>query len=395
MDLMPGIVRRWERDQSEHDGEPGVGRPHRRLAARHDQVPAPDGPDRHPGAGRLARRPARADRRRHDRRLDHPQPGAPAGRAGDQRLETGFQRAGRKETAARILQPPGTPPSGLPLPPPAGRLVVDNLFFKHANSQKPVAEGRQLRCPSGRGGGGDRPLGRRQIDPGPAAGRAASRRPPERCGWTARRSSTGGATISDGYLGYLPQDVELFSGTVAENIARLRTPDASAVVAAAQLADCHDMILRLPDGYDTEIGDGGAMLSGGQRQRIGLARALYGKPEAGGPGRAERQPRHRRRRCPESGHRGPERAGGYRRRDRPPSQHPVAGRAHPGAARWPGCHVRPPGGRDRSAEAPACAADSTPAQAIAAAQTPARLRRRPRRRCGSSRPKRPSERDRP
>jgi ATP-binding cassette subfamily C exporter for protease/lipase len=80
------------------------------------------------------------------------------------------------------------------------------------------------------------------------------------------------------FVGYIPQNIELFEGTVAENIARMGVPDSERVTEAARITGTHDLILRLPKGYETRIGEGGAKLSGGQRQRVALARAFYGIP---------------------------------------------------------------------------------------------------------------------
>jgi PrtD family type I secretion system ABC transporter len=165
----------------------------------------------------------------------------------------------------------------LALPAPKGRLEIEHLTYAFAPQKAPLLRGVSLTLFAGESLGIMGPsasgkttllrllLGLRQAQAGIVRldGADISR-------WD--RESLGRA------VGYLPQDVELFAGTISENIARLQQPDPDAVVRAAKLAQAHDLILQLPEGYDTDIGEGGCLLSGGQRQRIALARALYGDP---------------------------------------------------------------------------------------------------------------------
>lgn len=165
------------------------------------------------------------------------------------------------------------------LPEPKGRVAFDKVYFAPYGHSKPVINGISF-----------------NIEPGEilgVIGPSASGKSTTAKLMTGVWKPNSGAVRLDGadvyhwkrgsfgkYVGYLPQDIELFAGTVRENIARMN-PDADdeAVVKAAKDANAHDMILALPLGYSTEIGEGGAMLSAGQRQRLGLARAFFGSPK--------------------------------------------------------------------------------------------------------------------
>ena len=172
-----------------------------------------------------------------------------------------------------------TPATGeaMSLPKPAGHISIEGVAFVPPGAQEPILRGVTCEILPGDTVGliGPSASGKTTL----ARVMVGSWRP------TAGHARLDGADVfvwdaadRGRYIGYMPQDVELFDGPVRENIARMGEPDGDAVVAAAQLAGVHDLILHLPDGYETFIGDGGAKLSGGQRQRIALARALYGDP---------------------------------------------------------------------------------------------------------------------
>ena len=185
-------------------------------------------------------------------------------------------RSAWKRLDALLSSTPNADP-GLSLPTPQGALAVERVVFGLKVGEKAILRGVSFSLEPGESLG--------LIGPS-AAGKSTLARL-----MVGVWKSTTGAVRLDGadivtwprerlgpHIGYLPQDVELFAGTVAENIARLGEPDSAAVLRAAQRAGVHELILRLPKGYDTEVGDAGTALSPGQRQRIGLARALYGDP---------------------------------------------------------------------------------------------------------------------
>lgn len=163
------------------------------------------------------------------------------------------------------------------LPDPQGHIQLENAVVTPPGSRLPVIKGISLVIGKGDivgvigpSGAGKSTLARAILGIWPTSNGAIRLDGAEIFNWD--REHLGG------FIGYLPQDIELFEGTISENIARFGDIDPEQVVAAAQMADVHELILRFPEGYDTVIGSTGGNLSGGQRQRIGLARALYGNP---------------------------------------------------------------------------------------------------------------------
>ncbi len=163
------------------------------------------------------------------------------------------------------------------LPPPKGELSIERVVVAPPLAKTAVLKGISMKIPKGSvvgligtSGSGKSTLARAMLGVWPLMSGTVRLDGADIHKWDTQKLGP--------YLGYLPQDIELFEGTIAENIARLGEVDAVKVVEAAQIAGVHDMILKFPNGYDTKIGAGGIGLSGGQRQRVGLARAIYKNP---------------------------------------------------------------------------------------------------------------------
>lgn len=169
-------------------------------------------------------------------------------------------------------------PAATELPVPEGHLALDRVFLGFRGRDKPLLKGISFDLAAGESLGivgpnasGKSTLARVIVGAWKPQAGTVRIDGADLATWPRQRIGP--------HIGYLPQDVELFGGTVAENIARMGEVDSEAVMRAARRAHAHEAILRMPQGYDTPIGDGGAELSGGQRQFIALARALYGDPK--------------------------------------------------------------------------------------------------------------------
>ncbi|MBQ0918795.1 type I secretion system permease/ATPase [Hydrogenophaga aromaticivorans] len=166
---------------------------------------------------------------------------------------------------------------GMPLPKPLGNLALESVTAVPPGSNVPALRNLSLTISAGDvvgvigpSGSGKSTLARLLVGVWPAAAGKVRLDGADVYLWNKAELGP--------HIGYLPQDIELFGGTVAENIARFGEVDSDKVIQAAQRAGVHDMILHFPQGYDTPLGDGGAGLSGGQKQRLGLARAMYDDP---------------------------------------------------------------------------------------------------------------------
>ncbi len=168
-------------------------------------------------------------------------------------------------------------PQRMALPPPEGHVLVENLIVSAPGSKTPILKNISFAVQAGSVVG--------IIGPS-ASGKSTLARALLGV-WAPQHGVVrlDGADINNWdkqelgpYVGYLPQDIELFEGSISENIGRFGEIESEKVIAAAKTAGVHEMILQLPNGYDTVIGSDGVNLSGGQRQRVGLARAIYGKP---------------------------------------------------------------------------------------------------------------------
>lgn len=177
----------------------------------------------------------------------------------------------------RIMQAAPPPVKGMELPAPSGLLEVEQLTYVPPGSAEPIVRRLSMMVSAGKVLGIVGPSGAGKS----TLGRLIAGTVPPTTGHVRLDGADIGVWMASGghrYFGYLPQDVELFAGTVAENISRLSEASSGEVIAAARLVDLHDIVMRLPRGYDTHIGESGARLSGGQRQKLGLARAFFGDP---------------------------------------------------------------------------------------------------------------------